>query len=134
MNNLVLLCPFHHRAVHEGGWRVEMDEWGAPRFFNPLGVRMPTSAGGPGHRRPSAPRRLADTPEALARIPEAFALAPEISACTPDGLPGTDARLVDTVDKPLGALGGRLRLGRWHGRDGIDAWTGTTLWRGERLD
>ena len=41
LNNLVLLCPFHHRAVHEGGWRVEMDERGVPRFFNPLGVRMP---------------------------------------------------------------------------------------------
>ena len=41
MDNLVLLCPFHHRAVHEGGWRVEMDERGVPNFFNPLGVRMP---------------------------------------------------------------------------------------------
>ncbi len=41
LSNLVLLCPFHHRAVHEGGWRVEMDERGVPRFFNPLGVRMP---------------------------------------------------------------------------------------------
>ena len=41
MDNLVLLCPFHHRAVHEGGWTVEMDERGMPRFFNPLGVRMP---------------------------------------------------------------------------------------------
>ncbi len=41
MDNLVLLCPFHHRAVHEGGWRVEMDERGVPHFFNPLGVRMP---------------------------------------------------------------------------------------------
>ena len=40
MDNLVLLCPFHHRAVHEGGWRVEMDERGVPSFFNPLGVRM----------------------------------------------------------------------------------------------
>ena len=40
LSNLVLLCPFHHRAVHEGGWRVEMDERGVPRFFNPLGVRM----------------------------------------------------------------------------------------------
>ena len=41
MDNLVLLCPFHHRAVHEGGWRVEMDKRGVPNFFNPLGVRMP---------------------------------------------------------------------------------------------
>ena len=41
MKNLVLLCPFHHRTVHEGGWRAEMDERGVPRFFNPLGIRMP---------------------------------------------------------------------------------------------
>ena len=41
MDNLVLLCPFHHRTVHEGGWRVEMDERGVPHFFNPLGARMP---------------------------------------------------------------------------------------------
>ena len=41
MDNLVLLCPFHHRAVHEGGWQVEMDERGIPRFFNPLGVHVP---------------------------------------------------------------------------------------------
>ena len=47
MDNLVLLCPFHHRAVHEGGWRVEMDERGVPNFFNPLGVRMPVVPGPP---------------------------------------------------------------------------------------
>ncbi len=47
MNNLVLLCPFHHRAVHEGGWRVEMDERGVPGFFNPLGARMPVAPAAP---------------------------------------------------------------------------------------
>ena len=25
-------------------------------------------------------------------------------------------------------------LTRWHGQDGIDAWTGTARWTGERLD
>ncbi|MDE2782153.1 MAG: hypothetical protein OXK77_04285, partial [Gemmatimonadota bacterium] len=33
------------RAVHEGGWRVKMDEWGVPRFFNPLGAPMPEVPG-----------------------------------------------------------------------------------------
>ncbi|MDE2679495.1 MAG: DUF222 domain-containing protein [Gemmatimonadota bacterium] len=47
MDNLVLLCPFHHRTVHEGGWRVEMDERGVPNFFNPLGVRMPVAPAPP---------------------------------------------------------------------------------------
>ena len=60
MNNLVLLCPFHHRAVHEGGWRVKMDEWGVPRFFNPLGVPMPEAPGSEVPRqRPASDHGLA---------------------------------------------------------------------------
>ena len=43
LGNLVLLCPFHHRAVHEGGWRVEVDDRGVLRFLNPLGVPMPVA-------------------------------------------------------------------------------------------
>ena len=87
MDNLVLLCPFHHRAVHEGGWRVEMDEWGVPRFFNPLGVHMP----------------LVPDPQDIG------GLSPET--------PAQDHGLA-----------------RWHGRNDIGPWTGTTLWQGERLD
>ena len=62
LRNLVLLCPFHHRAVHEGGWGVEMDDSGVPRFFNPLGVPVPDA--------PRAPRTDAGTVDpgtALAR-------------------------------------------------------------------
>ena len=68
MHNLVLLCPFHHRAVHEGGWRVEMDERGVPNFFNPLGVRMPVV--------PDAPD-IGDLvpPEAPSRPEQDFGLA-----------------------------------------------------------
>jgi len=47
MNNLVLLCPLHHRAVHEGGWQVEMDAGGVLRFLNPLGVEMPLAPEAP---------------------------------------------------------------------------------------
>ncbi len=43
LGNLVLLCPFHHRAVHEGGRRVEVDDRGVLRFLNPLGVPMPVA-------------------------------------------------------------------------------------------
>ena len=25
MGNMTLLCPYHHRLVHEGGWRIEGD-------------------------------------------------------------------------------------------------------------
>ncbi|MFW6200514.1 MAG: HNH endonuclease signature motif containing protein, partial [Gemmatimonadota bacterium] len=40
LDNLILLCGFHHRLVHEGGWRVE--RWGRggerrPAFIDPRG-------------------------------------------------------------------------------------------------
>ena len=40
LDNLLLLCRFHHRLVHEGGWRVEM-EAGAARFIDPDGTVVP---------------------------------------------------------------------------------------------
>ncbi len=91
MNNLVLLCPFHHRAVHEGGWRVEMDGSGALRFLNPLGVRRPV-------------------------VPA----SPDIGGLVPGD--------------PSAPAAQDFGLGRWHGQDGIDAWTGDSLWTGERID
>jgi len=36
LTNLVLLCRRHHRAVHEGGYRVDQDG----RFFHPSGVEI----------------------------------------------------------------------------------------------
>lgn len=47
MANLVLLCPLHHRAVHEGGWQVEADDKGVLRSLNPLGVEMPLAPKAP---------------------------------------------------------------------------------------
>ena len=35
--NLLLLCPFHHGLVHEGGWSVERDEEGRFSFVAPTG-------------------------------------------------------------------------------------------------
>lgn len=32
LENLALLCPAHHRAVHEGGWRATLDEDGIMTF------------------------------------------------------------------------------------------------------
>jgi len=37
LSNLVSLCRFHHRAVHEGGVRVERCDDGAWRFIGPRG-------------------------------------------------------------------------------------------------
>ena len=43
LDNLVLLCPFHHRLVHEGGFDVHRLDDGAYRFVSPQGwtVRPP---------------------------------------------------------------------------------------------
>ena len=39
--NLVLLCRFHHRVVHEEGYQVERDAEGALRFRTPRGWPIP---------------------------------------------------------------------------------------------
>jgi hypothetical protein len=41
-DNLVMLCGFHHRLVHEGGWAIEMHEAGRATFIRPTGQRVPT--------------------------------------------------------------------------------------------
>jgi hypothetical protein len=48
--NLVTLCRFHHRAVHEGGMRVERLDDGACRFTRPNGEVLESVAHG--HTRP----------------------------------------------------------------------------------
>ena len=48
LSNLVLLCRFHHRAVHEGGLRMERCDDGAWRFCRPTGhlIYAPTPGNG----------------------------------------------------------------------------------------
>lgn len=41
LSNLVLLCRYHHRAVHEDGHRVMRDEGGTLRFWSPDGHLIP---------------------------------------------------------------------------------------------
>jgi len=43
LGNLVTLCYFHHRLVHEGGWNVQVLDDGAFRFLNPNGEALDTS-------------------------------------------------------------------------------------------
>jgi hypothetical protein len=38
LTNLVMLCAWHHRFVHEHGWSVHLDEQQRPSFYNPHGV------------------------------------------------------------------------------------------------
>ena len=37
LSNLVLLCRRHHRLLHEGGFRTQVDANGAVQFFHPRG-------------------------------------------------------------------------------------------------
>ena len=48
LDNLILLCPTHHRLVHEGGFDVQRLDDGAFRFTNPHGltIRPPRGQGG----------------------------------------------------------------------------------------
>lgn len=39
-DNLILLCGFHHRLVHEGGWKVRVSPGGRLRFVRPDGYPL----------------------------------------------------------------------------------------------
>ena len=40
LNNLVLLCPFHHRQVHEGGFSIALEASGEVRVLAPGGSEL----------------------------------------------------------------------------------------------
>ena len=64
-SNLVSLCRFHHRAVHEGGIRIEILDDGAFRFVKPNGVAVDSVA--PGYTQPLGDwRQLAAGPRTAA--------------------------------------------------------------------
>jgi hypothetical protein len=50
LSNLVTLCRFHHRAVHEGKVRVHVLDDGAVRFLQPNGESFDSIAPGHNHR------------------------------------------------------------------------------------
>ncbi len=47
LDNLVLICRRHHRAVHEGGMRVELQEGGDVHFLRPDGRPIPVAPRAP---------------------------------------------------------------------------------------
>ena len=58
LDNLVLLCRRHHRAVHEEGFRVTLDATGNAEFVRPDGRPLPEAPAPPGWTgRPLAPVR-----------------------------------------------------------------------------
>jgi len=40
LENLVMLCSFHHHMVHEGGWRVTAEADGVFCFHSPFGIPL----------------------------------------------------------------------------------------------
>lgn len=48
LDNLVLVCTFHHRLVHEYGWSVRRDETGTVSWFRRGGGRYVAGPGPPG--------------------------------------------------------------------------------------
>ena len=47
LDNLLLLCRFHHRALHEGGFRVVLEPDGTSRFYTARGVPIPEAPRAP---------------------------------------------------------------------------------------
>jgi hypothetical protein len=46
LSNLILLCGYHHRFLHEHGWSITDDSGGSPHFVKPDGnVYPPTRPG-----------------------------------------------------------------------------------------
>ena len=63
LDNLVLLCSAHHRAIHEDGWRMRGHPDRELRFFDPTG--RPVSLGsrrGSRDRTRGAPVRARSEP------------------------------------------------------------------------
>ena len=71
LDNLILLCPTHHRLVHEGGFDVQRLDDGAFRFVNPHGLAI----------RP--PRRQAtSTPDTIIVQNESLGIAIDCETAT----------------------------------------------------
>ena len=60
LDNLVLVCSFHHKLVHEYGWSLRRDPGGAVSWFQPEGSRY---RAGPGPPEPAKPPEPPGPPE-----------------------------------------------------------------------
>ena len=67
LDNLVLLCQFHHRSVHDGGWRLWRDPTGQLRLEDPTG--KPVQLVAPGHKITPAHAGATDRPPPRPRPP-----------------------------------------------------------------
>ena len=55
LDNLVLVCCFHHKLVHEHGWALRREADGEVRWFHPDGTRY---RAGPSPRPETVEQRL----------------------------------------------------------------------------
>ena len=69
LTNLVLLCRFHYRAVHEEGFQVVADAAGRFQFLRPDGVPLPALPPAPGWRRPWRGWRRPTSPSVRTPLP-----------------------------------------------------------------
>jgi hypothetical protein len=74
LDNLVLVCTFHHRLVHELGWRLQRRPGGKVWWFRPDGTR---------HRSGPAPPISEDSPTTQASGGQQLLRAPPAHAATP---------------------------------------------------
>ena len=52
LDNLVIVCSFHHKLVHEQGWKVELGEDGTTRWYLSDGTRFRAGPSEPGTAEP----------------------------------------------------------------------------------
>jgi hypothetical protein len=92
LQNLALLCSFHHGLVHEGGFRVRRDpESGALEWFDPRGRAIPDVP---------SPGLAADQTPSLLTLGERGVTLPldaSVNACAWDGDPVDYEAVFDTL-------------------------------------
>jgi hypothetical protein len=138
--NLVLLCWFHHRAVHEGGFTVESTEGGDFRFHHPSGtVLKPAPALPPVEGDPVrwVRERVEGWLEELTEEgsedgwPDEDGVAAEASEADADGWPAEDGVAAE-ASEANGPAPAKVRGAERPHR--IGPWTITPDWDGRRPD
>ena len=87
LDNLVTLCDFHHRFVHEYGYSVALDEMQCPHFFDPRGLEV--------FEVPDRPRPAALGWPAVIDLNAPLAIDPTTNECLWDG---DEPSYVDIID------------------------------------
>ena len=110
LDNLILLCPTHHRLVHEGGFDVQRLDDGAYRFTNPHGLTI----------RPPK-RRETSSPDTIVFQNEFLGLAIDCETATAHWHERAH-RLRSRTDGDDGVVGfGRYSSGGGTGRRGLES-------------